>query len=54
MMYCTGGIRCDIYSTYLRQKVSFKSYNCLGRGGREGYGGGQYLHAVHWQRPWEI
>ncbi len=21
MMYCTGGIRCDIYSTYLRAKV---------------------------------
>lgn len=21
MMYCTGGIRCDIYSTYLRRKV---------------------------------
>ena len=21
MMYCTGGIRCDIYSTYLRQKA---------------------------------
>ncbi len=21
MMYCTGGIRCDIYSTYLRNKV---------------------------------
>ena len=20
MMYCTGGIRCDVYSTYLRQK----------------------------------
>ena len=22
MMYCTGGIRCDIYSTYLRSKVA--------------------------------
>lgn len=22
MMYCTGGIRCDIYSAYLRSKVS--------------------------------
>lgn len=21
MMYCTGGIRCDIYSAYLRKKV---------------------------------
>lgn len=21
MMYCTGGIRCDIYSTYLRKRV---------------------------------
>ena len=21
LMYCTGGIRCDIYSTYLRSKV---------------------------------
>ena len=21
MMYCTGGIRCDIYSTYLRRKA---------------------------------
>ena len=20
MMYCTGGIRCDVYSAYLRQK----------------------------------
>ncbi len=32
MMYCTGGIRCDIYSTYLRQKVSFRLFNCLGLG----------------------
>lgn len=22
MMYCTGGIRCDVYSAYLRQQVS--------------------------------
>ena len=21
LMYCTGGIRCDIYSSYLRKKV---------------------------------
>ena len=25
MMYCTGGIRCDIYSTYLRQKARPKA-----------------------------
>jgi hypothetical protein len=31
MMYCTGGIRCDIYSTYLRQKarpLPHASYFC--------------------------
>lgn len=22
MMYCTGGIRCDIYSTYLKKQAS--------------------------------
>lgn len=39
MMYCTGGIRCDIYSTYLRQKVRFRLSKYLGRGGEGGYGG---------------
>lgn len=33
MMYCTGGIRCDIYSAYLRKKVAFwsKPYLPAGR-----------------------
>ena len=25
LMYCTGGIRCDIYSSYLRKKVQHTS-----------------------------
>lgn len=29
MMYCTGGIRCDIYSTYLRQKARPASLRCV-------------------------
>ena len=29
MMYCTGGIRCDIYSAYLRQKVSLGLLACV-------------------------
>ena len=28
MMYCTGGIRCDIYSAYLRKK----GFRCSGPG----------------------
>mmetsp|Transcript_17607 Transcript_17607/g.49216 ORF Transcript_17607/g.49216 Transcript_17607/m.49216 type:complete len:493 (-) Transcript_17607:279-1757(-) len=30
MMYCTGGIRCDIYSTYLRQQGFKKLYTLEG------------------------
>ncbi|KAK9845288.1 hypothetical protein WJX81_002464 [Elliptochloris bilobata] len=30
MMYCTGGIRCDIYSTYLRQKGFTNLYTLEG------------------------
>ena len=26
LMYCTGGIRCDIYSTYLRRKARSTLY----------------------------
>ena len=30
MMYCTGGIRCDIYSTLLRQKGFNRLYSLEG------------------------
>ncbi|KAG2497051.1 hypothetical protein HYH03_005050 [Edaphochlamys debaryana] len=45
MMYCTGGIRCDVYSTFLRQK-GFKNMYTL-EGGVQNYfreAGGQ-----HWK-----
>ena len=30
MMYCTGGIRCDVYSTYLRRKGFSQLYTLEG------------------------
>ena len=45
MMYCTGGIRCDIYSTILRQKGYNNLYSLKG-------GVARYLREMgseHWK-----
>jgi predicted sulfurtransferase len=45
MMYCTGGIRCDVYSTYLRSKGYRNLYTL--EGGVQGYMRAEGL--AHWE-----